>query len=739
MKRIIYCKLINVIIALTAVTLSQAQTIIAPTSSKGSTSFAIITDQKTWQKCQPEILHYRDVLEQEQLRTYIFADDWKKPEQIREILFKLYQEQQLEGAVFIGEIPIPMIRKAQHMTSAFKMVESRYPMRESSVPSDRFYDDFDLKFDFLQQDSLNSQMFYYDLSALSPQRIRCDIYTGRIKPIITSELDPYQQIRDYLTKAVAAHQEANLLDRFVSYTGHGSYSNSLTAWRAEQQTLREQIPGVFNKMNNARFMRYSMWDYPKDELISTLKQKDLDMMIFHEHGTPDRQYLSATPSTHDYEQHMEILKREVRIKLRQDVRNDKNYQDQLEKWSEQFQVDTSWWKGVNAPEQIVKDSLTDVHMGIILEDIFPIAPNARFVIFDACYNGDFRENDYIAGRYIFSPGKCVVAFGNSVNVLQDKSANDLFGLLGLGARLGFWARYTNILESHILGDPTFYFKSPVDSIRCNEWLGVPQTPDFWYSLLKNTSYADIQNISLIKLYHAEYPGISDTLRYYFENSPYAVVRYNCMTLLEEINDENFREVLKQATTDCYEFIRRIAIHRMGRVGSLEFLPYIIKSYINDYFSERVVFNTQMSLSLYRWEDVKAEAEKILARSSILNKQRILEKLETLLKNERQYKATQDMLKPDISENRKMSEIRYLKNANYHPGIPVYLSIVRDVNASPTIRQGLLESLAWFSLSEQKGAIVEVCKELMQDMKQDTRIRQEAERTYYRLTEQIKNR
>ena len=34
MKRIIYCKLINVIIALTAVTLSQAQTIIAPTSSR---------------------------------------------------------------------------------------------------------------------------------------------------------------------------------------------------------------------------------------------------------------------------------------------------------------------------------------------------------------------------------------------------------------------------------------------------------------------------------------------------------------------------------------------------------------------------------------------------------------------------------------------------------------------------------------------------------------------------------
>ena len=32
------------------------------------------------------------------------------------------------------------------------------------------------------------------------------------------------------------------------------------------------------------------------------------------------------------------------------------------------------------------------------------------VIFDACYNGDFREKDYIAGRYIMSEGKCVTTF-----------------------------------------------------------------------------------------------------------------------------------------------------------------------------------------------------------------------------------------------------------------------------------------------------------------------------------------
>lgn len=72
---------------------------------------------------------------------------------------RLYRESRLEGAVFIGDIPIPMIRKAQHMTSAFKMDEEKSPRLDSSVPSDRFYDDFDLKFDYLGQDTTSALFF----------------------------------------------------------------------------------------------------------------------------------------------------------------------------------------------------------------------------------------------------------------------------------------------------------------------------------------------------------------------------------------------------------------------------------------------------------------------------------------------------------------------------------------------------------------------------------------------------
>lgn len=58
-----------------------------------------------------------------------------------------------------------------------------------------------------------------------------------------------------------------------------------------------------------------------------------------------------------------------------------------------------------------------------------------------------------------SEGKCVTTFANSVNVLQDKMANEMLGLLGMGARVGQWAKLTNILESHITGDPTLRFQS----------------------------------------------------------------------------------------------------------------------------------------------------------------------------------------------------------------------------------------------------------------------------------------
>ncbi|MGP1478045.1 MAG: hypothetical protein ACTTJK_11395, partial [Phocaeicola sp.] len=475
----------------------RAQKCIKPHSMTGSTSFAVVTDNKTWVKCQDQIIAYQSLLtDEENLPTFILYDEWKTPEAIKKEIKNLYKKSRLEGVVFIGDIPIPMIRKAQHLTSAFKMNEEKYPWIESSVPSDRFYDDFNLEFDFLKKDSIEN-FYYYDLAIKSPQHIHCDIYSGRIKPV-DNGIDPYEQINHYLQKVIIEHRSKNKLDQFFSYTGDGSYSNALMAWTPEAFTLREQMPNVFDTTGRAKFFRYSFYDYPKETIMNQMKREDLDFAIFHEHGTPDRQYISAIPNTIYLKEHIEQLKRDKRDYMRRLKGNLKSIAD-FKQEQAKLGLDSTWYAGFDVKEIKEADSLLDLKTGIILQDVTAMTPNARMVIFDACYNGDFREKDYIAGRYIFSEGKNVATFANTVNVLQDKQANELLGLLGMGARIGQWAQLTNILESHIIGDPTFHFESNYNDVNALDLFSSPYQEKAMLRLL-NFPYADIQNFALHQLY-----------------------------------------------------------------------------------------------------------------------------------------------------------------------------------------------------------------------------------------------
>ena len=113
-----------IILAITALCLQymQAQTIVPP-SVKTKTTFAIVVDKKSYDEAKNEIHAYRASVEKEGLGTYLLVDDWKRPEPIRAQLIKWHNNKKapLEGCVFIGDIPIPMIRDAHHLTSAFKM------------------------------------------------------------------------------------------------------------------------------------------------------------------------------------------------------------------------------------------------------------------------------------------------------------------------------------------------------------------------------------------------------------------------------------------------------------------------------------------------------------------------------------------------------------------------------------------------------------------------------------------
>lgn len=701
---------------------TQAQTVIKPSTKITKTSFAVITDTPTWQACSNEMQRYSDILAAEQLPAFIVHHNWKNPEEVKKVIRDLHKKHKLEGVVFVGDVPVPMIRKAQHMTSAFKMDEKKFPMFESSVPSDRFYDDFDLKFDYLQQDSVKPLFFYYELAADSPQQIKCDIYSARVKPI-DNGVEPVTQIKNFFEKTIREHQAANRLDQFFSYTGEGSYSNSLTAWTQEALTVRQQMPGTFDSPvspGRARFMRYNFSEYPKEDVINMLRRDDLDLSIFHEHGLPERQYLSGIPQVEYGDDAAEIIKEGLRNMARRYEGDTSKMNDFIKRQTE-MGLDSTWWNTYNSPETIKADSLSDLKRGLILTDVTEMAPNSRMVIFDACYNGDFREPDNIASRYIFSDGKCVVTFANSVNVLQDKQANELLGLLWLGGRVGNWAQETNILESHILGDPTFRFAPADQNIDITEILSSPYNEKKELELLK-ASHPDVRSLALHRLWRNGYKNLSPILVDVYRTSPVAMERYTAISLLEKLADQNFEMILPEAVNDPNEFIRRKAANWMGRVGRDEYVPALVEAYFNDNQSARVAFNIEMILRAFSEEAVE---NALIGKSG---------KLAANLRKAYTQRSQSDetILDPDAKKYWRLAYISSLRNNNIQASLPQYIALMENTAEDEDVRQAMINALAWYDKSYRRSEILESCDRLRKSPASSKAIKEEAQRTYFRL-------
>lgn len=683
---------------LTAVAVFTAATMTAQTRS-----FAIVTDPQTFNNCKAAIDAYRSAVCADGLDAFVVSRNWTNPDELKDSLMLYHKTRALEGAVFIGDVPIAMIRGAQHLTSAFKMDET-LPMRDSSVPSDRFYDDFDLKFDFLGRDSVERNFFYYNLDAESPQHISCDIYTGRIK---SSEKrgDKYGEISRYLLKAAAAKSQDNPLDHLMSYCGSGSFSNSLAAWKDETITLKEQMPAAFdNGSDGAKFLFYAMYPDVKSILLGEIARNDLDLALFHEHGVPERQYVTETPRANETDAYYYDAKYRMRQRIRTAVSRGKEAESVIEDIVKKYGITRDWVEDWNDPKTEAEDSLYDAATGILLDDIAAAKPNVRMTIFDACYNGDFREDDCIASRYILSEGNALVGIGNSVNVLQDKSSSDLMGMLTEGYRVGEWMQQVNILESHILGDPTFHFTASGDAFRpdlhntnCKYWLKFtsPKYP------------CDIRGLALHKLYALNYNDLSPLLLKTWKESDEYMLRLQCLHLLEHYNDGNYEKVLKDGADDPYEFIRRKSAFFMGKVGTPEMAAELADLYMRDYNSLRVAHNVGFvcahfpdSLFLKEFENKFAEADWIYDRE-LFHK-----KAENCFRAAFSIESSTGKIIGDKNNGYRKFYISGMRNQPYPQYAERLLAIVRDSGEVENARVQCAEVLGWFIRAWNRKDIVD---------------------------------
>ncbi len=716
-----------------------AQTQIVKPVNELPTSFAIIIDALTYEKTNDAVNAYKEALESDGLSTYIISDKWNSPDEIKEHILKLYNQQPpLEGVVFIGDIPIPMIRNAQHMTSAFKLDEENYPFYRSSIPSDRFYDDFDLRFTYISRDTVDLLAHYYSLNPDSPQRIERDIYSARIKAPADDE-SKYDMIKKYLFRVVEAKKTKHKLTNMFSYTGHGYYSESLSAWGDERISLQEQFPQLYKHGGRIKNLFHGMGNEMKDYILTMLQKPELDMALFHAHGTVEEQLINAYPRASMIGQNVEAIKLFLRSKLREAERRKRSVDDAKKYYREAYDIPDSWFDGAFSDSLITADSLLAYNLDIYVEDIRKISPQAKFIMFDQCFNGSFHKSPYVAGEYVFGSGNVIVAEANSVNCLQDKWANEFLGLFNFGTRAGQWHRFVNLLESHLIGDPTFYYthntKHDVNYLLNFEKNNVT----LWRKLL-NDEYPEIRALSVYMLYKNLGKDFEDELVAIYRNDESVNVRLQAFKNLAEINSTGFENILYDSVLDSYEYIRRMSAKLIGQIGKDEFLPLLVKQTLLDE-SNRVVFNGRSSLGFMNSQKAIEEINSFINELPTITAREKMQ--EGLIRSMNySYNWLYEELIPNIKNDTltlraRMNAIRTFRNYNFHEGVPYLIDFALDNTFSEPMRKNIIEALGWFNLSYKRHLIIEMCDKLIASNESED-IKNESIRTKNRILTGLNN-
>ena len=662
--------------------IAAAQVKVEKCGVKSPTAFAIITDSETLSKCSEEFHAYKQVLEEEGLGTYIISADWKGPEEVKaEILALAWKKPRLEGVVFAGDVPIVKVRQGQHLTTAFKMNEEAWPMEESSVPSDRFYDDFGLSFDFICRDTVETDVFYYRLSEEGAQHLRPDIYSARMKVPAVMKGDKYEIMRKYLRKVVDAHRQNNALDNLTFFAGHGYNSDCLTLWRQKPVVFREYFPYVFSQASHNRFLNFREDRHMKWNLLSEVARKDVDLFVFSEHGAPDTQYINESKVADNLDEDMDYLRRSLAESYKYYAGKGHGEDFMKEAVEQEYRLSRKDFSDSAMAVYAAADSLEYAQANIFLDDIMKGRSNAKMIVFNACYNGSFHNREgYVAGCHVFGDGECIVAQGNTVNVLQDKWEDKLMGYLSIGERAGMWQKEVAYLESHLIGDPTFRF-TPHDKAEeklrdrlHNDLVFNELNPSVW----EKYTYSDNSLLSCAGITHLGYIDAKAAHKRAAEmfGDPSWTVRIHAFNTLATDPDADFATYVRIGLEDIYEVVARNSVRMAAALGDTSLIP-----------------------------DVKAfkKAHPEMVRAS----GHAADDAVALLSGTGHYsKSTEGAADKEKPVKKRVNDIRTFRNGRSIFAVDPLLHIVGDASDDLYVRTVACETLGWYEQSVRRGEIIE---------------------------------
>lgn len=667
---------------------SEAQEVkIEKCGIKSKTSFAVFTDSRTLSECSQEFHEYKKVLEEEGLGTWIVSADWSSPEQVKEQILSLYgKKPRLEGVVFAGEIPIVKVREAQHLTTAFKMNEKTWPMAESSVASDRFYDDFSLSFDFICRDTVQTDVFYYRLSEKGAQHLNPDIYSARMTVPGAMQGDRYEILRNYLRKVVKAHREQNPLDCLTYFAGSGYNSDCLTIWRQKPLVFREYFPYAFDRASQARFLNFREHRKMKTDLLGEVSREGLDLFVFSEHGAPDTQYINESKVAEGLDEDIDFLKRSLAGMYEYWSKRGHGEDFLHEALDSVFRLPRETVSDSAMREYALADSLEFENANIFLRDIMRGRSNAKVIVFNACYNGSFHDRDgYVAGCHVFGDGDCVVAQGNTVNVLQDKWEDKLMGYLSIGERVGMWQKEVPYLESHLIGDPTFRFtphsateKKTLEKLHSDLVFNSAKA-----SVWERYTHSEDALLRCAGIMHLGYVDLRAAHRraaQMMDDSSW-IVRMHAFNTLASDPEEDFAELVRRGLNDSYELIARNSVKAAAALGDTT-LTADIKAF-------KASHPEMVRASGYAADDAIA-----------------------ILSNSGHYeKSVRNISDKSLPVKRRLNDVRTFRNAKSIHAVEPLLETVADASEDSGLRAAACEALGWYTQSTARGRITATLSEL----------------------------
>lgn len=681
--------------------LAQRQTI-APTATT-PTTFAIVVDTTNYAALQAPLRAYRDAVEKDGLGTWILVDTWATPEAVRDALRELHAKQPpLEGAILIGAIPIPMLRGAQHLTTAFKMDEDRYPRPRSSVPSDRVYEDFDLVLQPLGQDDKNPLLHYRQLAPESPQTIHKAIYTARLFPPADGEAG--QQALAACLQRFAQDRQPPELDRVLSLMGHGYVSESLVAWADDLATLAEQLPAVRRPGGALLALDHERGEELEGILLRELADPALDLALLRSHGDDDKEFLLGAPKLPGVAAQIEAVQRYARERLRQAREKKKPEADVQKDLVERLRLPPQWLEKAFDADVTRADAALAAKSELCADEVAAIACGAKVLDLDACFNGNFTARPWQAGAYLYGKGLTRAVVANAVNIAQDVWSDQHIGLLNLGERVGKWHQTRVHIESHLFGDPTFRFAPSATS-----------------------AVAELQR-ALTKLPAG--PEGETRLLDALQKADAAAVRLEALGQLAARRGEAFLRALPIAARDPAEMVRRVAICLMGDTGEAAFVAPLVHAMLRDP-SERVAYRAREALGKYAADDVaKAFAAELAVLPTPLADPAATLRTAQTAGFLGEYRT--EALDRNLPAKKRVSALRSFRLYRVHAMVPDLLAIARAADDDAAVRVTAIEALGWFVFSSQRESIGAALDTLAADAAAPEGVRAEAKKTSRRL-------